>query len=67
MWWGYMKSMIFRVERLDDKAFRKFLGTYQWSCILKGKAGATAQLNSKSEQYWSPSEIKSFFPSFEIL
>ena len=35
-------------------AFRKFLRRYQWACLLKGKARATAELNDRQAAQWSP-------------
>jgi hypothetical protein len=39
--WGYFKSALQRKPRYGDKAFRKFLRSYQWSCLLHGKRKAT--------------------------
>ena len=55
MWWGYMRSLLAGKERLDDFAFRRFLRRYQWSCLLHGKARATAMLNDQQASLWSPS------------
>ncbi|MBI9099200.1 MAG: glycosyltransferase family 2 protein [Spirochaetaceae bacterium] len=66
MWWGYVKSMLTRVERLNDLAFRKFLRSYQWSCIIFGKNKATARLNEQRAQYWSPLEAGPYSIRSEI-
>jgi len=65
MWIGYIKSMIFKVERLNDPEFRKFLREYQWACIIKGKKNATNLLNLKSEKSWSTASIKQTAPASE--
>jgi hypothetical protein len=52
MFWGYLKSLISREKRFDDHQLVKFIRTYQWSCLIKGKAEATKQLNQKQEQVW---------------
>lgn len=44
---GYLKSMIQRKSRYGDREFRRFLRGYQWSCLLKGKAAATAEVNAR--------------------
>lgn len=49
MWWGYVKSMLQGKPRYDDLAFRQFLRRYQWSCLLKGKARATRELDQQQE------------------
>lgn len=54
MLWGYIKSMLTGKERLQDIKFRKFLREYQWSCLLKGKAKATAELNNRQASHWDP-------------
>jgi hypothetical protein len=52
MFWGYLKSLISREKRFDDHQLVKFIRTYQWSCLIKGKTEATKQLNQKQEQVW---------------
>jgi glycosyltransferase involved in cell wall biosynthesis len=54
MWWGYVKSMLTGVPRLEDKQFRTFLRAWQWSSLFKGKSRATAELNSRQASQWSP-------------
>lgn len=60
MWWGYIKSAIVGMERLNDKQFRKFLRTYQWNCLLKGKKRATEELNENQKTYWNPKSSSSW-------
>ena len=45
MWWGYVKSMLMNRPRYEQPAFRRFLRSYQWACLFKGKAAATRALN----------------------
>jgi hypothetical protein len=52
MFWGYLKSLISREKRFDDHELVKFIQTYQWSCLMKGKAEATKQLNHQQEHVW---------------
>ena len=47
MLWGYLKSMIQRRPRYGDAEFRQFLRSYQWACLLRGKARATRDLNAR--------------------
>ncbi len=54
MWWGYVRCLFQRPARYDDLDFRKFLRRYQWRCLLKGKAAATAQLNAQQQTAWNP-------------
>jgi glycosyltransferase involved in cell wall biosynthesis len=51
---GYFKSMIKQTPRYGDDEFRRFLRRYQWACLLKGKAAATAGLNSRQAARWRP-------------
>ena len=53
MWWGYVRSLVAGRERLEDPAFRKFLRSYQWSCLLRGKQKATALFNAKGAKLWN--------------
>jgi len=54
MWWGYVRSMLAGKERLPDPEFRRFLRRYQWFCLLRGKAKATALLNEQGAEKWAP-------------
>ncbi len=51
---GYLKSMAQRRERYGDGEFRRFLRSYQWACLAKGKARATAELNARVAARWDP-------------
>lgn len=50
MWWGYVRSMLDRQERYPDLEFRRFLRSYQWACLVLGKARATRRLDEKARQ-----------------
>jgi biofilm PGA synthesis N-glycosyltransferase PgaC len=52
MLWGYVKSMLSRSERYDEPEFRKFLRSYQWSCLRQGKRTATERLNRRQAEVW---------------
>jgi biofilm PGA synthesis N-glycosyltransferase PgaC len=54
---GYVKSMLKRNPRYGDDEFRRFLRGYQWSCLLKGKADATAELNASRASLWDPHRV----------
>ena len=59
MLYGYLKSMAQRNPRYGDAEFRRFLRRYQWACLVKGKARATAQLNQRQKSHWNPSRSPS--------
>ena len=50
--WGYVRSWWTNQPRYGDAPFRQFLRSYQWSCLLKGKAKATQLLNEKQAERW---------------
>ncbi len=52
MWWGYVRSMISGTPRYDDAQFRGFLRRYQWACLLRGKAAATASADARGAAIW---------------
>jgi len=52
MAWGYLKSWVTNVPRFDDKELCAFIRKYQWACLLKGKATATAELNEQQAKVW---------------
>lgn len=54
MLWGYVKSALTRVERLDDPEMRKLLRAYQSRALLVGKHKATIELNDKQKNAWNP-------------
>jgi glycosyltransferase involved in cell wall biosynthesis len=55
MLYGYMRSAIRRMPRYGDDEFRRFLHSYQWACLLKGKTNATAELNARVKERWQRS------------
>jgi len=59
MLYGYLKSMVKRSPRYGDAEFRRFLRRYQWACLLRGKASATADLNERQKARWNPSHSPS--------
>ena len=52
MLWGYTRSALQRLPRYEDPEFRRFLREYQYACLRRGKAAATAQLNARQESTW---------------
>ena len=55
MLWGYFGSLFRGAPRYDGEDFRSFLRRYQWSCIVKGKARALAELDERQAKVWRPS------------
>ena len=62
MWWGFVRSAVQGVERLDDPDFRKFLRKFQWNCLIKGKKAAVEQVNNQQEKLWNPDKASISFP-----
>ena len=54
MLWGYFRSMLRRSPRHPDIELRRFLRSYQWQCLLRGKKHATAALNRRQAARWTP-------------
>ena len=54
--WGYVRSWWKNEPRYGDPTFRRFLRSYQWDCLLKGKAKATHLLNEKQAGQWRRAE-----------
>ena len=52
MLWGYFRSWLKGLPRYDDLEFRRFLRSYQHSCLRLGKRTATAQINAEQSQLW---------------
>ena len=52
MYWGYLRAMFADKPRYEDPLFRRFLRRYQWSCLLRGKAGATRRINEAQAPIW---------------
>jgi hypothetical protein len=55
MWWGYVSSLIRRAPRYEHPGFRRFLRSYQWDCLARGKAAATRRLDERQAAVWRPS------------
>jgi glycosyltransferase involved in cell wall biosynthesis len=54
MFWGYLKCSLQVRPRYADAEFRRFLRTYQWDCLFRGKKSATNYLNSIQISAWNP-------------
>lgn len=54
MWWGYVSSLVGRAPRYEQAEFRRFLRSYQWDCLLRGKAAATRLLDERQAARWRP-------------
>jgi glycosyltransferase involved in cell wall biosynthesis len=52
MIWGYFSSAVRGLERYDDLEFRRFLRSYQYSCLLLGKRRATRRFNDAQAAVW---------------
>src|SRR5262249_48307915 len=52
MLWGYLKSWLGRRPRYDDVEFRRFLRSYQHTCLCIGKRGATAWVEAERAHIW---------------
>jgi len=54
MLYGYFRSMLRQNPRYGDDEFRAFLRDYQWACLRKGRAKATAELNQRQASRFKP-------------
>jgi biofilm PGA synthesis N-glycosyltransferase PgaC len=54
MLWGYVRGWLTRHPQYQDKEFRRFLRRYQMSCLMRGKARATSDLNDAQASSWNP-------------
>jgi len=54
MLWGYFGSMAKGASRYDGPGFREFLRSYQWACLVKGKARALRELDARQASVWDP-------------
>ena len=52
MIWGYLASALRGLERYDDLEFRRFLRSYQYTCLLLGKTRATRKFNDAQAAAW---------------
>src|SRR5438128_9691273 len=57
MLYGYCRSMLRWNPRYGDDEFRGFLRRYQWACLFKGKAAATAELNARRASSCGPAPV----------
>jgi glycosyltransferase involved in cell wall biosynthesis len=52
MLWGYFSSWLMGAPRYDDAEFRRFLRSYQNTCLRVGKRVATARFNAERAHVW---------------
>ena len=52
MLWGYLRSWLKGLPRYDDLEFRRFLRSYQHSCLRLGKRAATARIDAERARLW---------------
>ena len=55
MLWGYLRSWLKGLPRYDDLEFRRFLRSYQHTCLRMGKRAATARVNAEQAYLWHAS------------
>ncbi len=52
MLWGYLESWLKGLRRYDDLEFRRFLRSYQHTCLRMGKRAATVRVNTERAGLW---------------
>jgi biofilm PGA synthesis N-glycosyltransferase PgaC len=52
MLWGYFSSWLKGLPRYDDFEFRRFLRSYQHTCLRLGKRAATTRVNAARAGVW---------------
>jgi poly-beta-1,6-N-acetyl-D-glucosamine synthase len=55
MLWGYLRSWLRGLPRYDDPEFRRFLRSYQHTCLRVGKRAATARIDTERARLWHAS------------
>jgi glycosyltransferase involved in cell wall biosynthesis len=50
--WGYFSNLARGRPRYEDPAFRRFLRSYQRSCLLRGKREAIRRINQAQDAVW---------------
>jgi biofilm PGA synthesis N-glycosyltransferase PgaC len=65
MWWGYVSSLVRRAQRYEDPTFRRFLRSYQWDCLIRGKGAATRRLDEGRAVRWRPAPTAAG-PAFKV-
>ena len=55
MLWGYLRSWLKGLPRYDDLEFRRFLQSYQHTCLRMGKRAATARIDAERAPLWHAS------------
>lgn len=53
MLFGYMMGAFARMPRYGDRAFRRYLRGYQYSCLLRGRRRTLELYESRYERAWS--------------
>jgi poly-beta-1,6-N-acetyl-D-glucosamine synthase len=51
---GFTASLLRGAPQYGDAEFRRFLRSYQWACLFKGKVAATEELNARQVSAWVP-------------
>jgi exopolysaccharide biosynthesis WecB/TagA/CpsF family protein len=59
MLWGYLRSWLKGLPRYDDMEFRRFLRSYQHTCLRIGKRAATARVDVGRACLWYASHSAS--------
>ena len=52
MLWGYFTSWLKGLPRYGDPEFRRFLRSYQFACLFRGKRAATAKIEAERAHLW---------------
>lgn len=52
MAWGYVSAWLRSDSRYEDREFRKFLRSYQWSTIWRGKPRTIARIEAERKPVW---------------
>jgi len=61
--WGYIKSMLTRVEQLDDPEMIQLMRQFQWDCLMLGKTNASSKINKARAKYWRPENLSYKMPN----
>lgn len=51
---GYFGALLKGVDRHNDPELRRFIQTYQWQALLKGKTRAVAEIEADRAANWQP-------------
>ena len=50
--WGYFRSWVARRPRYDDPEFRRYLRSWQWQALLRGKRRAVRLAEERYGRNW---------------